>query len=99
MRHGCRQPGIRHIVAAQLFVEAELPQFDHSGPKGASCTPGDANSASTNATASSIGVGCWKIFGLVTSRRKLASTIGISVKAAPAPDAVTASSSQSRATA
>ncbi len=65
----------------------------------ASRTPGDASSASMNATASSIGVANWKIFGLVTSRRKLASTIGISVKAAPAPDALTAASSQSRATA
>jgi hypothetical protein len=46
-----------------------------------------------------IGVATWKIFGLVTSRRKLASTIGISVKAAPAPDALTASSSHARATA
>lgn len=27
VRHGCRQPGVGHLVAAQLFVEAELPQL------------------------------------------------------------------------
>jgi hypothetical protein len=50
-----------------------------------------------NATASLIGVADWKIFGLATSRRKLASTIGISVKDAPALAAPIAPSSQSRA--
>ena len=59
--------------------------FDHSGPRGASCAPGDANIASTNATASSIGVTCRKILGLVTSRRKLASTIGYQRKSCACP--------------
>jgi disulfide bond formation protein DsbB len=27
VRHGCRQPSIRHIVAAELLVEAKLPQL------------------------------------------------------------------------
>jgi len=43
-------------------------------------------------------VACWKIPGLVTSRRKLASTIGISVKVPPVAQAPIAASSQRSAT-
>jgi hypothetical protein len=46
-----------------------------------------------------MGVGVWKILGLVTSLRKLASTIGISEKAVPAPASATAISIQGRAAA
>jgi hypothetical protein len=46
-----------------------------------------------------MGVACWKILGLVTSRRKLASTIGISVNDLPDLEAPIASSSQPSATA
>jgi hypothetical protein len=61
-------------------------------------TPEDATSASMNPTAASIGVGTWKILGLVANRSMLATTIGISVKDAPDAAAVSASSSQRRAT-
>jgi len=46
-------------------------------------TPGWDNRASTKAIASSIPAGVLKIFGLVTNRRKLATTIGIKVNAVP----------------
>ena len=69
----------------------------HSGPSDARWTPGAATSASTKARASSTGVGSWKIFGLLTSRRKLASTIGIRSSVLPEAAAEAASSSQLRA--
>src|SRR5205807_5147497 len=34
VRHGCRQPGIRHIVAAQLLVKAEVSQLRPLGGQG-----------------------------------------------------------------
>lgn len=42
-----------------------------------------------NATASLLRAVAWKVFRLVTSRRKLASTIGVRGKAAPVPEART----------
>ena len=64
----CGQPCVREIVAV---------------PRDAKSTPGTARIASTKATASAIGVGCMKIFGLVTKRYRLAITTGINVNAAP----------------
>ena len=55
-----RQPGASgRSLPANCLSRHSCRSLCHSGPKAASCTPGEASRGSTNATASAIGVVCW----------------------------------------
>jgi hypothetical protein len=75
----------------------KLRKRGHSAPSGVSCTPELASRASMKATACAVGVGAVNIFRLVTRRKKLASTMGISTSGGPSADWRSAASSQPRA--
>ena len=83
------------ISFAASFLSMHICRnIGHSVPRAGISTPGTARSASRKPTASSIGVGCMNIFGFVTSRKKLAVTIGMSFRLAPSAQAAMASARQ-----
>jgi hypothetical protein len=87
------KPGIRNGIDLELILDAKLSQARPLRPKRRKVNTG----ASMNATASSLGVGSRKILGLLTRRRKLATTIGIKTSLPPEAATAAARSSQLRA--
>src|SRR5256885_1807124 len=85
-------------LAASALSAHSCLNAGHSAPSTACSTPGDASNASMKRKASAMGVGLTKIFGCVTRRRKLATTMGCNFSSTPWLASAMACSSQSRAT-
>ena len=90
LHHSSGKPCVRNVVDGEVFSMHSWRSTGHSAPSDGISVPGTARSASRNPIASSRGVGCLKIFGFVTSRKKRVTTIGINFKLAPSAQAATA---------
>ena len=87
----CRcEPCVRDFVDGQLLLHAELTKNRRLGVKGWHLDARHRNERVYEADGIYPGVGCTKIFGLVTNRKKLATTIGISFRFAPSAHAARA---------
>jgi hypothetical protein len=93
------QPSVRNFVAAELLVAAERAKPLPLRPELGQLDTGKHQQRVEEPHRLFDRVGRLKIFGLVTRRRKLASTIGISVKTVLDSDPTNVSSTQARASA
>ena len=80
LRESRDQPSVRNFVAAELLGKAERAKSLPFGPELSQLNARARQQRIDEPDRLSMGVGCLKIFGLVTSRRKLACTIGISAQ-------------------